>query len=421
MSPGPVEVFIRLVGLTTQVAGAALTALLFLMLLRHAVRDRPFRLWCAAWLTLTFALVSLLPWLGAEAAGSAPATLSLASLGLACYQLGKFAYLLLLLLGLLVFTRGIPWRRWLRWGLPVALVLGGASLLAGADLDRLLALQAPLVAVVCLTGARLLVRLPRLRRTVGTSVTAAALALLAALWTVQLVRLWGPPGGYGVTVLDWLTVAVGTYGVFGDVLLQIVLGLGMVVILFEGNMREAAAAHEELSIAHSQLERHAYLDPLTGAYNRAAFAAGRGLGLAASAYGVAVMLDLDHFKAVNDTHGHPVGDELLRHLVATLRELLRASDSIYRWGGDEFVAVLPGASAEDVSQRLARALPEAPPLRGDDGVVVPLRVSFGAAPFTSGADLSAAIAAADRRMLANKRRQDGAQARPGPRAEHAAS
>ena len=396
-----------LVGLVTQVAGAALISLLFVLLQRHATRNRPFRLWCAAWLALTTSLVALVPWMRASALsdpGAAP-VLSLPWWGLGAYQLGKLAFLLLLLLGLLTYTHGIAWRRWLAAGLPAVALAGIVSLFRSDDLDDVIALQAPIVVAVTGTGALLLALLPPLRRSLGTRVTASALALLAALWTANVLDLWQPAGGYAWAALARLAAIVSDYGAFGDVVLQILLGLGMVVILFEELMREANAARDELAISHRHLERQAYLDPLTSAFNRAALAAGHGLGLAASTFGVVVMLDLDGLKAVNDVHGHAAGDTLLRHFAETVRGLLRTSDSLYRVGGDEFVAVLPQASLAEVTARLADALDRSPAARADDGTALELRASLGAASFTSGATLDAAIATADRRMLDAKRQR----------------
>ena len=112
--------------------------------------------------------------------------------------------------------------------------------------------------------------------------------------------------------------------------------------------------------------RDAILDPLTGLLNRSAmlnrFAeleqlAGHGehasLGL--------IVADLDHFKRVNDEHGHPVGDAVLKDVAYALRKALRAFDLVYRIGGEEFVVLLPGADLEhaiEVAERLRAAVAE---------------------------------------------------------------
>ncbi|HXF67130.1 MAG TPA: sensor domain-containing diguanylate cyclase [Burkholderiales bacterium] len=104
----------------------------------------------------------------------------------------------------------------------------------------------------------------------------------------------------------------------------------------------------------------AFYDSLTGLPNRnllrdrlerALAAARRNRGAFAVLY-----LDIDHFKSVNDTLGHEAGDELLRQFAARLAQSLRASDSVARWGGDEFVALLEGLGDPRLAARIARKL-----------------------------------------------------------------
>jgi diguanylate cyclase len=100
-------------------------------------------------------------------------------------------------------------------------------------------------------------------------------------------------------------------------------------------------------------------DALTGAANRAAFESELERRCALAAAGgegfAVVVVDVDHFKKINDTHGHPVGDRVLMALVAFLRERVRRGDTVARWGGEEFVVLLPGASLR-VGMRKAREL-----------------------------------------------------------------
>jgi diguanylate cyclase (GGDEF)-like protein len=109
---------------------------------------------------------------------------------------------------------------------------------------------------------------------------------------------------------------------------------------------QAALAIERADLAE-ELARQAETDPLTGVANRRGLARALERDLAAarrSGRRLAVaVLDLDHFKAFNDTHGHPTGDLLLRNAVRAWRELLRAGDLLARYGGEEFVVVLPEA------------------------------------------------------------------------------
>jgi diguanylate cyclase (GGDEF)-like protein len=98
----------------------------------------------------------------------------------------------------------------------------------------------------------------------------------------------------------------------------------------------------ERSLQVGRLRRLTTLDPLTSAYNRRAleqFVPSNEDEAPLSA----AMLDLDHFKQVNDRHGHPIGDLVLRGVVATLHALLRQEDRVLRMGGEEFLILLPGA------------------------------------------------------------------------------
>jgi diguanylate cyclase (GGDEF)-like protein/PAS domain S-box-containing protein len=118
--------------------------------------------------------------------------------------------------------------------------------------------------------------------------------------------------------------------------------------------------------ATQQLLHLAYHDPLTHLPNRLAFESQIELAIRSCERDkkqVALMLlDLDHFKTVNDTLGHPVGDELLKSVASRLRECLRASDIVARLGGDEFVIVLPdidsALTASSIAGKIQRCLAE---------------------------------------------------------------
>ena len=99
------------------------------------------------------------------------------------------------------------------------------------------------------------------------------------------------------------------------------------------------------------------------------------------AYGV-VMCDVDHFKAFNDRHGHPAGDEVLRRVAAAVRNCLRSSDSAYRYGGEELVVLLPKQSLENAAitaERLRAAVEALQLSRHDGGADHHVTISCGAA------------------------------------------
>jgi diguanylate cyclase (GGDEF)-like protein len=118
------------------------------------------------------------------------------------------------------------------------------------------------------------------------------------------------------------------------------------------------AAAELLRHLVAQLHRQAALDPLTGLANRAYFqlAAERELALAGrgqSRFSVA-LLDLDGFKAVNDTYGHVAGDELLAELACAWQAQIRRGDMLARYGGDEFALIMPDTGPDDAEQVIER-------------------------------------------------------------------
>jgi diguanylate cyclase (GGDEF)-like protein len=134
---------------------------------------------------------------------------------------------------------------------------------------------------------------------------------------------------------------------------------------------ELQAKVAETEHLHQQLREQALRDPLTGLHNRRyLYEASPGLLELAHRQKRIVcvaLLDLDHFKLLNDTYGHQAGDRVLTRFADLLRETLRRSDIICRYGGEEFVALMPdldAADAEAVLERLLRALQSLPPLPG---------------------------------------------------------
>lgn len=115
--------------------------------------------------------------------------------------------------------------------------------------------------------------------------------------------------------------------------------------------------------AHHQLQHLAVIDPLTGLYNRR-FGTARlseefQRAVRAETPLSVLMLDIDHFKAINDTHGHLIGDRVLAQVAQVLQQLSRESDIAVRYGGEEFFILLPGANcdnAQALAERIRRAV-----------------------------------------------------------------
>ena len=161
---------------------------------------------------------------------------------------------------------------------------------------------------------------------------------------------------------------------------------------------------------HHIVERQALVDALTGLANRRAAEQELAIELArASRFGSPlsiVFADLDHFKRVNDTFGHPTGDLVLRELAAVLASTVREIDHAARWGGEEFCLILPGtdlAGAARLAERVRLALAERTILT-TEGMPLHVTASFGVAGQPPAASAEELIAAADAALYDAKRR-----------------
>lgn len=152
----------------------------------------------------------------------------------------------------------------------------------------------------------------------------------------------------------------------------------------------------------------AYVDPLTGIGNRRFGEANLGPVLAAvnaqvTSLGV-IFLDVDHFKQINDNHGHRTGDAVLRMVGQNLANGLRAGDFPVRWGGEEFLALMPGAeqeSLEQAAERLRMLVENSWITKGEDQIRV--TVSVGAVLAEPGDGAADVVDRADRLMYASKK------------------
>ena len=186
--------------------------------------------------------------------------------------------------------------------------------------------------------------------------------------------------------------------------------VGLLILLWGGGWvvlrasREVDSLNRHMKSLNLRLESSALTDSLTGVANRLHF--DRILDAAigqAGRYGTALsllMLDLDHFKRVNDTQGHAVGDQVLKEFARVAQSLLRSSDLLARWGGEEFVVATPSTGL-DPALRLAERLRAAVQAHAFP-VIGSLTVSIGVAEYLPGDTDAALLERADQALYRAK-------------------
>ena len=225
--------------------------------------------------------------------------------------------------------------------------------------------------------------------------------LIATIWaTVELAALLRPGHPVGPELVLGMTIFCGLVAYHMRAIARRVLdGIGL-------QLRNESLARQ-LSAALELVQHEADTDALTGQPNRRALdellrQQVRMAGMTGRAFSV-LLLDIDHFKAVNDTHGHGVGDDALRAFAQRVREHLRQGDTCARYGGEEFVVVLPGTTlpaALEVAERLRQGVADASLISAP---LVRTTVSIGAAQYVAGETPEQLLARADAGVYAAKR------------------
>jgi diguanylate cyclase (GGDEF)-like protein len=210
--------------------------------------------------------------------------------------------------------------------------------------------------------------------------------LLAAALAAALPLIYD---GWNSFIAKWVAI---------EVLLWWALG-GVIVML----MSYVRAQRIGLAAQEAKARDSARVDVLTGLGNRLAFEEALEAEIARSRRAGSelsvVMLDLDGLKAINDASGHPEGDRCLRELAGLVRKGLRASDRPFRWGGDEFMVLMPDTGPETARAAVQRVTTQA----AADGAGPSF--SFGVAALAEGTDAQELMALADRDLLECKSRR----------------
>lgn len=349
----------------------AIGTLLLALVLGHIARTFHFRFayrWAWGWAGMFVAIASVRMFIAT--ASPWPWWLT--------YLLAQWVFLTLLVTGCRELAgRPIPLRL-LGYAAPMMLSVAIVCVVFAPDFAALFIFEAAVVGAVSAACFAVLGQLTR--RTVGWQLMRVSLALMTILYGAYVPLYVVQRSGVTVPYLDSSSLA--------DLLASVLLGLSMVLVAAEGAHRELTDAIDALQAARDQLAIKANTDPLTAALSRHAFHA-----MPKEMHGVAVMVDVDHLKQINDVEGHAAGDDAIRVVSNALRARIRADDLLFRWGGDEFLVIVPGCSLEQVEERFVVLDDGMPTSRGTT-----VTASWGAAPFADAGELDEAIREADRTM-----------------------
>jgi diguanylate cyclase (GGDEF)-like protein len=199
------------------------------------------------------------------------------------------------------------------------------------------------------------------------------------------------------------------YSPLYDLLFEVMLMFGMVIVVAGDIQHDLEVANRNLAQARDRFAAMAQIDHLTSAFNRHVFHAlvgSRKDPEGTNVRGCVAMIDIDDLKAVNDHYGHMSGDAAIRAVASAIRACIRADDLLFRWGGDEFLVVLFGATEPETRERL-RHLDARLKQTNLVGLAGPIDLSaaVGLAPFAEGTSVDDVIVLADAMMYGAKKRQ----------------
>jgi diguanylate cyclase (GGDEF)-like protein len=381
---------------TAGAAGAAIVCAL--LLLQYAHRRKPFILaWAAGWLMITPAFLVISPqYTNARVADAA--------VGL--------SQLLRICSGLLFLWSADLYRHtqyvrplWLKLLVPLALWFVVMPVFFGT---RLVMAPGYVIGAVLLAGAgAMYVAILLERRLIGAGLTALVLLGLAITNVTSAVTV-ATPAGSGNPSSDIFLV---------NVVLSILAAVGIHLLVFEDMTYELRLTNRRLETAREELLLAATTDPLTGCHNRRFLEQVMDRELQRhSRFNLPLSLlfiDIDRFKAINDTLGHEAGDRVLQYVARFLKRHIREADYVFRWGGDEFLVLITctGEEARKKVTALKAAFDAAP-----EAIDLPpgIGLSVGSIEVPPGTpDLLPIIADADALMYQDKGKRPPAAA-PAP-------
>jgi diguanylate cyclase (GGDEF)-like protein len=374
-------------GLFVQTAGVGLLALIFLYIARGS-RSRTLQAMGYGWLFLFLALLSLAVFGEIEIPfGNFP------------YQYLKVLYFVALVIAADRMSHDSP------LGQPLgvaALVSVGVSFLIVFFTQGSLfyAIHMAIGAVAWLLVAGLV-----LRSRVGGlgKPLASLLALLTGLLHVAYVVLFAYSAAHHDVTIKFLA-----YTGFYDLFLEMLFGIALIIWAMEDTERKLTNVHARTVDDTQRTKRRAQIDPLTETYNRLFLDENRAALSSDPLGGAIVLIDMDGLKVINDKEGHEEGDRALWTVAAAIKKLIRGDDYVIRWGGDEFLVVLPGMREDVVMKRFYLLPAKIEEVRnssrqGDRAYKKFLSASVGVTPYSNRIPFDRAVEMADRMMYERKK------------------
>ncbi len=397
-----IDYLVTLLG-TATAAGVAVTfAFLVSLVARRIRRRRDYRTtWSEGWTALAVGYAARFAFL--QSIGDTVASADGARVRMLVFA-AHFASLLgvaLFAFGSTLFARSLPRQAVLRYTAAGVAMYAVVATLASSSLPALVLWESPLMLVLFGWAGASLLLLPDGRRSRRTGILAGGFALASLLWATWF-------GAFGVAALtgSFASGALGAtlrFHAYLEAFSLALLGIATLAVAMEQTSRELSDANEALAVAHDQVRRTELYDLKTGCLNERGFAEEVGLEVARGSHGAVIVCDIDDMHRINSEHGPLAGDELLWHCAQVLRSSIRPTDRLFRWKGDEFVLVLPGASAGEVLRRFEQIIEGAWPLRTKLARgPLKLRVSLGGAEYATVRDLAAAVAEAS--AMLNRRK-----------------
>lgn len=380
----PTITLLSVLGETLQTLGIMAITLLFMMLYRVLLRSYFLR-WGQAWLAMLIALVSL------HLVFSFPSLRFLEPL----YFAGEYVFAALLWLGFASFPeRDFPIRRYAPW-LFLAIVIWSLFLtLFNPHFSNRFTLHALVFTVSLVPAWVALLRLvlPANHKWVK-KIALLALSLLMFNFVLCASPLFSSPWAAGLIADCYFA-----YQSIFDLMFEMFLAFSLLIIAAVNMKGELERANHVLQSERDNMSMLAHQDALTGCFNRHALSE---LQLRDRS-GFVAMIDINDLKPINDTYGHPIGDQAICLVANSVKARLRAQDYVFRYGGDEFLIVsfdMQESEAEQRLQDIKRSLKALPPL-GDLPHAV--TISWGIERFKDEHSFEAAINAADSIMYQQK-------------------